>query len=157
MANIYIKYLCWDIASTGIYVRITLSRFDSIQRTELHYSQMHFGLVIWQEGVSPFTYIFLVCSGRQTFVQTSFTKGIIQVPHCVSNMNTHGSWKVTVLCFALECTRLIICYVDTCRCTIARLLICEGSSFSTLCFKPEYTWGIKVDFVVNRSWIHKSL
>jgi len=37
MANIYISNIfCLDIASTGIYVRITLSRFDSIQRTTLH-------------------------------------------------------------------------------------------------------------------------
>jgi hypothetical protein len=81
------------------------------------------------EGRSIILYLsFSICSGRQTFVQTSFTEGIICVPHCVSHMNTHGSLKVTVLCFALECTRLIKCYIDTCRCvwcTFARLLIHE--------------------------------
>ena len=133
---------------------------------------MHVGLVICQEGVSSSTYIFLVCSGRQTFVHTSFTKGIIRVPHCVSTMNTHGSWKVTVLCFALECTRLIIWYVDTCRCTIARLLICEGrivilfytvSNLNThgalkltlLWINHEYTSLSKVDLTVLQSWRHR--
>ncbi len=68
---------------------------------------------------------FFHCSGRQTFVQTSFTEGTLWVPLCVSNMNTHGSWKVTVLCFIRECTRLIRCYVNTCRwawCTFARFI-----------------------------------
>jgi hypothetical protein len=42
--------------------------------------------------------------GRQTFVQTSFTAGTVWVPHCVSNMNTHGPLKLALLCFKHECT-----------------------------------------------------
>ena len=56
-----------------------------------------------------FLYFFPVCTGRQTFVQTSFTEGTIWVPHCVSNMNTHGSFMVTMLCFNHECTGSDIC------------------------------------------------
>jgi hypothetical protein len=59
---------------------------------------------IWQEGASSFSYVFPVYSGSQTFAQTSFTEGNIYVPHCVSNMNTHGSFMVTMLCFDHECT-----------------------------------------------------
>ena len=32
---------------------------------------------IWPEGVSSCSYVFPVCSERQTFVQTSFTEGTI--------------------------------------------------------------------------------
>ena len=108
-----------------------------------------------------FLCFFPVCTGRQTFVQTSFTEGTIWVPHCVSNMNTHGSFTVTMLCFTLECTRLIRCYVDTCRwawCTFARLLIHEGRMvilFYTVFQTWTHYWGIKVDFAVLQSWMHR--
>ena len=127
------------------------------------------------EGRSIILYLsFSICSGRQTLVQTSFTKGTIWVPHCVSNMNTHGSLKVTALCFALECTRLIRCYVDTCRwtwCTFARLLYWRKDShpflhcvsnlntlgalkLPLLCIDHEYTRPFKVDLTVLRAWMH---
>ena len=139
MANISNPF-CFDIVSTVIYVRITISRLDSKFVKIPHCLNHKCMWVLWKlsrqgstwknmEGRSIILYLsFSICSGRQTFVQTSFTEGIICVPHCVSHMNTHGSLKVTVLCFALECTRLIKCYIDTCRCvwcTFARLLIHE--------------------------------
>jgi hypothetical protein len=112
--------------------------FKACLGTTLLESQMHVGIVkafkarqhlkvYGRKEYHPWPKFFH-CSGSQSFVQTSFTEGIIWVPHCVSNMNTHGSLRVTVLCFALECTRLIKCYVDTCIwnwCTFARLLIHE--------------------------------
>ena len=47
--------------------------------------------------------LILSYDGRQTFVQTLFTAGTVWVPHCVSNMNTHGPLKLTLLCFKHEC------------------------------------------------------
>ncbi len=91
---------------------------------------------IWQEGVSSFSYFVTVYSERQT---------------------------VTMLCFALECTRLIRCYVDTCRwawCTFARLLIHEERMvilFYTVFQTWTHYWGIKVDFTVLWAWMHIDL
>ena len=48
-----------------------------------------------------------VYDGRQALVQTSFTAGTLCVPRCVSNMNTRGSLKLTLLCIDLKCTRLL--------------------------------------------------
>ena len=108
----YIKYMatilnpfCFDIVSTVIYVRITISGWiQSLLRYHTAWITNTCG-VVWKlsrqgstwkymEGRSIILYLsFSICSGRQTFVQTSFTEGIIWVPHCVSNMNTHGSLK----------------------------------------------------------------
>ena len=70
----------------------------------------------------------------ETIVQTSFTEGIILVPHCVSNVNTHGSLKLTLFCIDLECTRLL--------------------KLTLVCFKHECTWsGVCMCFNLEHTWI----
>ena len=128
------------------------------------YSKKHGG----KENHPYPTLVIYVYDGRQTFVQTSFTAGTIWVSHCVSNMNTRGSLKLTLLCIDLDCTRLFKfdftvlqtwMHVDLqswLHC--ASIMNASGSAnLTSLCIGHECTWsGVSMCFNLEHTLSHKT-
>ncbi len=98
-------------------------------------------------------------------LSSEFTR-VFEEPHCCVHKWLWVWWAFSRL-FTLERTlkegvssfSLLIWYVYVWR----RLNLCANIFYrgnylsTTLCFKREFTWVIKVDFVVQRSRMHKTL